>query len=130
MLESIQPRTSRFAFLSGSDHPTWLVILSVLTALLLFAPETPVGATTFCDVRKTSDGFVALRAAPDAGARLIARMHAGDEVQVRDDVGANAGWLLVRWWKGGRFRADRKSAAEPYDAEGWVRETLIVDECG
>lgn len=94
------------------------------------APATAAHATAFCDVRNTRDGFVALRAGPDAKARLIARMRAGDEVLVRDDIAARGGWMFVTWWKGGRFKVKRETGYDPSDGEGWVRESLIGDECG
>jgi hypothetical protein len=105
------------------------VLVAILAASLL-PPASPVRATTFCDVRRTSDGFVALRAGPDAKARLVARMRAGDEVLVRDDVASRGGFMFVTWWKGGRFKVKRDTGYDPSDGEGWVRETLIADECG
>jgi hypothetical protein len=105
--------------------------LLVLAALCVGGlASSPVHATTFCDVRKTSDGFVALRAGPYAKAPLIGRMRSGDEVLVRDDVASRGGWMFVTWWKGGRFKVKREAGYDPPDRDGWVRETLIADECG
>jgi hypothetical protein len=106
----------------------------VLTALAIWvwlaSAAAPVRATAFCDIRKTRDGFVALRARPDAKAPLIARMHVGDEVLVRDDVAARGGFMFVTWWKGGRFKVKREVGYDPPDRDGWVHKALIADECG
>lgn len=106
------------------------LLAATLSAGLFVASTAPARATAFCDVRKTADGFVALRAAPDPQARLIARMRVGDELMVRDDVAARAGWMFVTWWKGGRFKVKRETGYDPSDANGWVHAKLIAEECG
>jgi len=88
----------------------------------------PAAATVFCDVKKTRDGFVALRSKPDSRAKLVARMRVGDEVQAITSTGNVNGWMQVIWWKGGRF----KSGGPTYDApsgKGWAYRRFI-DECG
>jgi hypothetical protein len=55
-------------------------------------------ASLFCLIPATADGFVALRAAPDAQSRLILKMKAGDEVQIVQ--GGRRGWERVRHWPG------------------------------
>jgi hypothetical protein len=106
------------------------LLLAAVVVGAWLAPASPARATTFCDIRKTSDGFVALRAGPDAKAPLIARMRVGDEVQVRDDIASRGGFMFVTWWKGGRFKVKRAAGYDPPDRDGWVREILIAEECG
>lgn len=57
----------------------------------------PANAALFCELLKSADGFVALRAAPDANAKLVARMRAGDEVQALE--GRKGRWQEVRHWR-------------------------------
>ena len=133
----LQPRRQplgrrRHATRSKALRPEAWARRALLAAVAVWVLLSPAAshASIFCDVRKTGDGFLALRAAPDPKARLIARMHAGDEVLVRDDVAARGGWVFVTWWKGGRFKVKRDSGYDPSDADGWMRETLLADECG
>lgn len=102
--------------------------LLVLGCLSL-AP-VPLAATEFCDIRKTKDGFAALRAAPNPKARLIARMHVGDEVLGDGGVNLQKGWMYVTWWKGGRFKGRPQPGYDKPDGKGWVHTSLIADECG
>ncbi|MCZ8185617.1 MAG: SH3 domain-containing protein [Beijerinckiaceae bacterium] len=80
----------------------------------------PAGATAFCEVKATRDGFVALRDAPSTGGRLIRRLKAGEMVQL-DSTRPNP-----RGWKAVIFRADENAKAQP----GWVSAGLIERECG
>lgn len=95
----------------------------LFTTLALLSPA-PAQATEFCEIAKTRDGFVALRAAPNPGARLLARMRPDDEVQLS---GAPQGqWQKVIFWKEG----DRlKRGYDKHTATGWVNRALIRD-CG
>lgn len=108
----------------------------IRAALLLFAGLAggallaiePAAATVFCDVKKTRDGFVALRTSPNPKSKLVARMRFGDEVQAITTGGNLNGWMQVIWWKGGRF----KSGGPTYDAssgKGWA-DRRFIDECG
>ncbi|MET0606251.1 MAG: SH3 domain-containing protein [Beijerinckiaceae bacterium] len=97
-----------------------------LVAALLTA--TDAGATAFCNIRSTSDGFVALRAGPSGTARLVARMRVGDEIQAHSD--RRGMWIKATWWKGGRFKQPRDAGYDPPNGSGWVHGSLIEDDCG
>lgn len=100
-----------------------LLQAGVCASLILLA-VAPAQATEFCEIVKTRDGFVALRAAPNPGARLLARMRPQDEVQLS---GAPRGqWQRVIFWKDG----DRLGKGyDKHTAIGWVNRALIKD-CG
>ncbi|MFX6040400.1 SH3 domain-containing protein, partial [Acinetobacter baumannii] len=85
-----------------------------------FAVQAPASATAFCEVKQTSDGFVALRAAPDRNAQTLARMKAGDEVMLRD--GRRGVWQEVLHWPAGT-RVERPGAST--GRRGWVHAQLI-----
>jgi hypothetical protein len=87
-------------------------------------------ATEFCDIKQTPDGFIALRERPDARAKLVARMRAGDEVMLNNIVAQKNGWTRVYWWKRGRFQGQTVKGIESADAQGWVNSRLLGDECG
>ena len=107
------------------------VALSGLCAAFLLIAATPASATLFCDVKKTPDRFVALRARPNHAARLVARMKFGDEVLISGDVTPRNGWTYVTWWKGGRFKMSHPGGGyDKPDGEGWVRSNLVEDVCG
>ena len=92
---------------------------------------TAASAMIVCWVKKTSDGFVALRAQPSPEGRLIAKMRAGDSVWGDPDskVKPRGGWTYVNWVK--KSTHDKTmSANAKIDGKGWVRESLIEDECG
>lgn len=92
----------------GGSVAAWLAVM-----------PTIAHATAFCDVRKTVDGFVALRAEPAASGRLILRMKAGEQVQLDSTVEARKGWVHVHFWRDGAIRHS-----------GWVSRGLIEKECG
>lgn len=86
-------------------------------------------ATEFCNVKRTADGFVALREAPDPQSGLVGRMTHGDEVLGDPTVESRNGWIFVTWWKGGRFRPGGYEFDKP-TGKGWVNSRLIEEECG
>src|SRR4051794_3230119 len=100
---------------------------SIFTAIL-FTFSLPASATVYCDVNKSRDGFVALRTAPSSSAKLVARMHVGDEVQPDDTVPRRHGWAYYTWWRGGRFKGSGP-AYDPPNGRGWAYERFI-GECG
>lgn len=91
----------------------------------------PAHATQFCDIQKTPDGFMALRAEPNAKGKLVARMRPGDEVMLNTTVDDKNGWTRVYWWKGGRFTpgGDFKGLGKA-NGQGWVYGKLLGDVCG
>ncbi len=93
--------------------------------LLVTASAIPASATGFCVVRKTADGFVALRAEPHAGAKLVGRMRARDEVMLGE--GEKGQWIEVTWWRG----TERLNKGfEAHAGKGWVNRKLISSDCG
>lgn len=90
-----------------------------LTGLLL-AGTLPASATAFCEVKATRDGFVALRAKPDAGAKLLLKVRTGDDVQLDDTRKVTKGWQPVIW----------RGADRTGNTVGWMRASLLSNECG
>ena len=54
---------------------------AAIAALVLSAAANGANATIFCELKATSDGFVALRAGPSKNARVIGKMKAEDHLQ-------------------------------------------------
>ncbi len=104
----------------------------VLSAILLGAMtcglSVPVGATEFCEIPKTRDGFVALRSGPSTGSAIVARMRVGDEVMADAEAAPRNGWVRVSWWKGGRFRPEGYAFDKP-SGKGWMSRAFMRD-CG
>lgn len=103
---------------------------AVVFALACASGGAPASASLFCGVRTTADGFVALRAKPDAQSRLVARMHAGDEVSPDGGEAMRNGWEKVTWWQGGRFKFVHARGNDPPNGRGWVKGRLVAEECG
>lgn len=100
----------------GSFRP-----FAALIALVgLAAVATAAHASAFCEVRKTSDGFVALRDAPNANGKRLWRLKPGEMVQL-DRTRPNAkGWAAVIY----------RSEDRKVERTGWVSDRLIEKECG
>lgn len=92
--------------------------IGLASALVLMAGAAQ--ASVFCEVKKTPDGFVALRAGPQASAKLLRRIPFGDDVQIDDTRAVRKGWQPVIYWG-----PERK-----LKIEGWVRARLLSQECG
>ena len=101
--------------------------LAFMASCVLMA--APAFATEFCDIKKTRDGFVALRAAPSPSGKLVGKMRVGDEVLYEVTVASKGDWSYVTWWKGSRFRKGGYEFGKP-TARGWVNSKLIKEECG
>jgi hypothetical protein len=98
-------------------------------AVLLLLPAARAGATAYCEIRQTDDGFVALRAGPSARSEMLEKMRPGDEVLLGQ--GRVGRWVEVTFWRGGRFASGRNPDGDPATAGGWMREDLIAeDSCG
>lgn len=87
---------------------------------LVLAGTLPASATAFCEVKATKDGFVALRARPDAGAKLLLKVKSGEDVQLDDTRKVTKGWQPVIWRGADRTR----------NTVGWMRASLLSNECG
>jgi hypothetical protein len=87
---------------------------------LIAALPTPAKATAYCEVMTTPDGFVVLRGGPSASARLIARLRAGEFVQLDSTVPPRPRWIKVFYTGADRARM----------VPGWVKRSLIERECG
>lgn len=97
---------------------------AALATALAFGAGATAGATEFCMVKKTSDGFAALRSAPARDAAIIAKMQPGEEVRVTGR--RTTTWQYVHWWRGDTRIA--RGVSSPH-ARGWVHQSLIED-CG
>lgn len=96
---------------------------ALLAALGLSLCAGEAGATEFCLIQKTPDGFVALRAGPRPDARLILKMKPQDEVQIVE--GRQGSWELVRHWPGD----SRLTKGYAGFTEGYVAQRFLKD-CG
>jgi hypothetical protein len=100
------------------------LICCTLIAAAACGITSPAAATSFCPVRKTADGFVALRAGPGPGFALVVRMQADDEVQLLE--GQRGSWVEVRHWHGSE-RLEEKTRDK--FRTGWVNKRYLGD-CG
>jgi hypothetical protein len=91
----------------------------------LFGVAEDARATAFCTIKRTRDGFVALRAAPSPQGKLLGRMREGDEVMIVE--GKKGNWIRVEWYRG----QDRhEKGFGKISGKGWAHGKLIGDECG
>ncbi len=104
-------------------HIITAAILAISGGALVYPHSA--SATSFCPLKQTRDGFVALRSGPSPSAKLVGRMKAEDEVQLGQS--RKGDWIEVIWWRGD----DR--LAKGFDkvaGRGWAHRKLIADECG
>lgn len=87
------------------------------------AQAAPAPTITYCYVRRTADGFVALRAGPDPGARLLARMRPGEEVLLEE--GRSGPWQRAHLMR--RNGRGEDGGFAPNSPSGWVHSALIRD---
>ncbi len=106
------PRAVRLAAMAAAA-----IALNLFVAL-------PASATSFCEIKRTSDGFAALRAAPDANARILARMRSTDEVMLGS--GERGPWRQVTFWRGQSRHAEGGFGR---GQQGWMHRSLLGD-CG
>lgn len=95
-------------------------LLVLATIVGLVAGATSAEATAFCEVRKTSDGFVALRDAPNANGKRLWRLKPGEMVQIDRTRPDKKGWVAVIY----------RSEDQKIQHSGWVADRLIEKECG
>ena len=90
------------------------------------AAAGPVNATAFCEVASSKDGFAALRAAPDRGAKIVMKLTPAHMVQlhpVKSTPTRNKDWVAVS--------AIPYGQSERILARGWIHKAMIVpDSCG
>jgi hypothetical protein len=100
--------------------------ICVLLALLLGVSGfyQPASATVFCEVLPTPDGFVALRAAPNAKAKLLHKLKPGQSVQLGAEK--KGSWLSVILY----LNQDTPSADDDSQTSGWVNGRYLNDVCG
>lgn len=91
-----------------------------IVVFAVFFFTSPASATAFCEVKRTSDGFVALRAGPGASAARIWRLKPGEMVQLDRTRPSPAGWRAVIY----------RSEDGKIERIGWVSARLIEQECG
>lgn len=94
--------------------------LLAFASVLLAVGLSPAHATLFCDVKKTKDGFVAVREKPDAKSKILVKVPFGEDVQLDSTRNEAKGWAPVI------YSGPRRGKMIP----GWVRSSLIVQECG
>ena len=101
------------------------ILRSALLAALCGVCAAPASASLFCPVMKTRDGFVALRAAPNMRAPIVAKMRPHDEIMLTIDE--ENGWIKVLYWTGDtRFT---KGYGE--HRSGWMHRRFVPpDQCG
>jgi hypothetical protein len=92
-------------------------------ALNLFV-ALPASATSFCNIKRTADGFAALRAGPDANARILVRMRHTDEVMLGQ--GERGPWREVTYWRG---QTRHQEGGFGRGRQGWMHRSLLGD-CG
>lgn len=81
----------------------------------------PAAAAEFCRIPRTPDGFVALRAAPSASAKLLVRMRRDDEVQIVGDP--QGAWQQVFHWPGdSRLEKGYETHRTGYVARRFLRD--------
>lgn len=111
--------------------PTKLVFgLPLFLTLLLVAEQA--GATDFCIVQKSVDGFVALRAAPAAEGALLVRARPGNAAVIqkstRGDPIVSGQWLRVMYFPEAVV-PPKTDPSYKSGRIGWMHKRFI-DECG
>jgi hypothetical protein len=99
---------------------------SMLAWSIVIALALPVGAPTHafaatgCPLKKSPDGFVALRKGPSPTAAIVARLTSKDVVVISNDHEQSGAWVYVSKVKGDGG----------YGPSGWVDGHLIDnDKC-
>lgn len=110
-----------------------LPIFAALSVALLTVVPDAARAEVFnvCEIRETSDGFVALRQAPTTSSAIVARMLPG-HVLVIEKKG-NGLVLSGKWFKASYYPGEAMpNPGDPgFDKirKGWVH-TSVVGDCG
>jgi hypothetical protein len=98
--------------------------------LLLLLAALPAQANYACAVKRTGDGFVALRDGPSARHAQLARMRPQELVGLlhpeKDDIVQQGDWVYVSWYPGTRRTAFSVPDVDEAKArKGWVHVSLI-----
>lgn len=80
---------------------------------------TDIQAPVYCYVKRTPDGFVALRAGPSASHRMVTRMHPGEELHIEGTVSGE--WRRVGLMR----RTGRDDGYFGPGHEGWMHSRFI-----
>jgi hypothetical protein len=106
--------------------------LRLLAAMpLCFALSAPAQSRYACAVKRTADGYVALRQGPSARHPEVGKMKPQEFVGLLhppdyNDIVRKGDWLFVRWSPGTRRTADSiPNVDEAKQIAGWVRDKLI-----
>lgn len=104
---------------------------TIISALVLLAIATGTAEARYaCAVKRTSDGFVALRDGPSTQHPVLGRMRPQELVGLlhpdKDDIVRSGNWLFVRWYPGTRRTEFQMPDADESTARsGWVHDRLI-----
>lgn len=96
---------------------TWAVPASA-TPIVAGVP-TNIQAPVYCYVKRTPDGFVALRAGPDPRQRMVTRMRPGEELHIEGSVQGE--WRRVHLMR----RTGRDDGYFGPGHEGWMHSRYI-----
>lgn len=107
------------------------MLRTIIPALVLLVTATATAEARYaCAVKRTSDGFVALRDGPSTRHPVIARMRPQELVGLlhpdTEEIVRSGDWLLVRWYPGTRrteFQMPDVDKVTP--RAGWVHDRLI-----
>jgi hypothetical protein len=114
----------------ASETETPAMLRIVAPTLLLLAATSVAEARYNCAVKRTPDGFVALREGPSTRHAVLARMRPQEMVglldPVTEEIVREGDWLRVRWHPGTRRTAFHMPAGNETTARsGWVRDRLL-----
>lgn len=99
----------------------WSIVprsIVVIALVLCAGAPTQTFATTGCPLKKTPDGFVALRKGPSQTAPIVARLSSKDVVVISSDHEQSGEWVYVSKVKGDGG----------YGPSGWVNGRLIDND--
>ncbi len=102
----------------------------LLPGFLLLAATSAAEARYNCAVKRTPDGFVALRHGPSTQHAMVAKMRPQEMVYLLDpvteEIVRSGDWLKVRWFPGTRRTEWTMPAGDEAKARwGWVRDRLL-----
>ena len=92
----------------------------LIAAMLALMSTTWASATVTCMVKRTADGFVALRELPNVKSRMMFRLSPGDYVHAGMTPEGN--WLYTEVWLHNNVDLTVKGKI----VEGWVHKDLLV----